>query len=236
MGRHIRRLRRTRRLLGLAVLAVGTATFANPAPAAALSTWTGTVNVYGTGVFTTQATWQFCTAADVQMMRNMVFHRTDHSSTNQSRYFWWMRSHNRYTIPVSDGVDPQGWRDGLRNWVDSRYTIVSTTSFLASIRSAVRSLRLTNRPVGLLVAHGNHAWILNGFSATADPAVTSSFRITAVWVTGPLWGLQSRTYGYDMRPNRKLFPYQLDDFWTPWHYAGTRMVWEGRFVAIQAAA
>ena len=110
-----------------------------------------------------------------------------------------MRAHNRYGIPVSDGVDPAGWAAGLRHYVDSRYRLVASTSFDA--RSARRS-RTSGRPTcrsAITVSHGNHAWVLTGFSATADPATTSRFTVTSVRVVGPLWGLQSRSYGYDMR-------------------------------------
>lgn len=209
--------------------------WAAPAPAAAaLPPWEGGINLYESGIFSTQGTFLWCTAANVQMMRNIVHDERDHSRTTQSRYFDWMRGQNRYSIPRADGVDPHGWAAGLRRWVDERYAVSSSTSFVTSLRAAVKSLRRTSRPVGLLVARGGHAWILHGFTATADPAVTDAFRITSVRVTGPLWGLQSRTYGYDMRPNTRLTPAELARFWTPWHYAGVRMVWEGRFVAIQA--
>jgi len=90
--------------------------------------------------------------------------------------------------------------------------------------------------VGLLVGHGNHAWVLTGFTATADPAVTSRFSVTSVRVTGPLWGLQNRTYGYDMRPDKRLTPSQLHDFLTPCHYGPIRMAWEGDYVTIQPVA
>jgi hypothetical protein len=97
----------------------------------------------------------------------------------------------------------------------------------------VRNLRLTNLPVGITVAHGNHAWVLTGFTATADPAATSGFKVTSVRVTGPLWGRQSRSFGYDMRPNTKLTPHQLKRFFSAWHYAPVRMAWEGRWVSVQ---
>jgi hypothetical protein len=86
------------------------------------------------------------------------------------------------------------------------------------------------------VSHGNHAWVLTGFTATADPAATSRFAVTSVRVVGPLWGLQSRSYGYDMRPDTKLTPAQLKGFFTPWHYAGIRMAWEGQWVSVQPVA
>jgi hypothetical protein len=203
------------------------------AATAALPAWSGGVDLYRVGVFTTQKTWRWCTAADVQIMRNIVDRLQDHSRAGQQRYYTYMRAHNRYAIPAADGVDPAGWTAGLRHYVDDRYRRVASPSFAAALRSAVTSLRRTNLPVGLLVAHGDHAWVLTGFTATADPARTSDFTVTSVRVVGPLWGLQSRSYGYDMRPDRKLTPAQLKGFFTPWHYSRIRMAWEGRWVSVQ---
>ena len=78
-----------------------------------------------------------------------------------------MRLHNRYHLPLSAGVDPQGWAAGLRHFVDDRYRLVASTTFDGALRSAVRRLRQTNLPVALTVSHGNHGWILTGFTATA---------------------------------------------------------------------
>ena len=220
--------------LAAVLVIVGLAMAALPDSAtAALPTWRGGVDLYRPGVFTTQKTWYWCTAADVQIMRNIVHHKTNHKKVQQRRFFQYMRAHDRYPIPVRDGVDPEGWAAGLRRYVDPGYRLVASGSFKKALRSAVRSLRLTNLPVGITVAHGNHAWVLTGFRATADPAVTDDFKIKSVRVTGPLWGLQSRSYGYDMRPNTKLTRRQLKRFFTPWHYAGVRMTWEGRWVSVQ---
>ena len=204
--------------------------------ASALSHWTGGIDLYRSGVFTTQKTWLWCTAADVQIIRNIADRRADHTRSSQQRYFDYMRAHNRYRIPVSDGVDPAGWTAGLRHFVDARYRLYASSSFDSALRSAVTNLRKTNLPVGITVSHGNHAWVLTGFTATADPAVTSRFKVTSVRVVGPLWGLQSRSYGYDMRPDTKLTPSQLRGFFTPWHYGGVRMAWEGRWVSVQPVA
>ena len=206
----------------------------SPSTTSALNGWSGGVDLYRSGVFTTQKSWLWCTAADVQIIRNIVDHLADHSRAGQARYFDYMRAHNRYRIPVRDGVDPAGWTAGLRAFVDSRYRLVASTSFDSALRAAVTNLRRTNLPVAITVSRGNHAWVLTGFTATADPALTTRFTVTSVRVVGPLYGLQSRSYGYDMRPDRKLSPAQLRGFFTPWHYAGVRMAWEGRWVSIQA--
>ena len=93
-----------------------------------------------------------------------------------------------------------------------------------------KQYRLT--PVSLAVMDGNHAWVLNGFTATADPAVTSHFTVTSVRVTGPLYGRQS-VNGYDMPPDARLTTAAFSSFFTPFHYARVHMVWEGRYVTIQ---
>jgi hypothetical protein len=221
----------------LATASLGGIAASSPdATASALSRWTGGIDLYRSGVFTTQKTWLWCTAADVQIIRNIADHRTDHSTSSQQRYFDYMRAHNRYRIPVSDGVDPAGWTAGLRHFVDGRYRLYASGSFDSALRSAVTNLRKTNLPVGITVSHGNHAWVLTGFTATADPAATSRFTVTSVRVVGPLWGLQNSSYGYDMRPDTKLTPSQLKGFFTPWHYAGVKMAWEGRWVSVQPVA
>ena len=220
----------------LAVVLVAARLVVPGTDAAALSRWTGGIDLYRSGVFTTQKTWLWCTAADVQIIRNIADGATDHSRSSQSRYFDYMRAHDRYAIPVSDGTDPGGWTAGLRHFVDGRYQLYQSSSFDSALRSAVTNLRKTNLPVAITVSHGNHAWVITGFTATADPAVTTGFSVTSVRVVGPLWGLQSRSYGYDMRPDTKLTPAQLKGFFTPWHYAGVRMAWEGLWVSVQPVA
>jgi hypothetical protein len=200
---------------------------------AARSGWDGSYDLYRTGTFTTQKSWLWCTAAGVQIVRNIVDRDNDHSSSAQRRYFEWMRRHNRYDLPLSAGVDPAGWTAGLRHFVDSRYRLVASKTFSGAIRSAAQRTRATGLPVALTVSNGNHGWILTGFSATADPATTGDFRVTSVRVAGPLYGLQSRTYGYDMKPGTSLTIRQLRRFFTPWWYAPKRMIWDNTYVSIQ---
>ena len=198
----------------------------------ALPAWSGGVDLYRPGVFTTQRSWLWCTAAGVQIVSNIVEHERDHTTSGQRRYFEWMRRHNRYDLPLSAGVDPAGWTAGLRRFVDGRYRLVASRTFDGALRSAVTRMRLTKLPVALTVSHGNHGWILTGFRATADPARTDDFAVTSVRVVGPLYGLQSRD-GYDMPPNTQLTTAQLRRFFTPWKYKPMPMVWDGRYVSIQ---
>ena len=58
---------------------------------------------------------------------------------------------------------------------------------------------------------GRHAWVLNGFEATADPAKTNDFRVTHVYVMGPLYPKQTKGW-YDKPPNKRI---SFSDFRTP---------------------
>ena len=194
--------------------------------------WDGGINLYREGTFTTQKSWLWCTAADLQIIRNIVEGASDHTTSGQRRYFDWMREHNKYALPESAGVDPQGWTAGLRHFVDDRYRLVASKSFDLALASAAANLRRTNLPVAVTVAHGGHGWVLTGLTATADPLRTSSFEVTSVRVVGPLYGLQSKN-GYDMRPNTKLTTAQFRSFFTAWHYDPKPMIWDGLYVSIQ---
>ena len=220
-------------------LAAGWLAALGPSPVAAadpkLPAWDGGINLYREGSFTTQKSWLWCTAADLQIIRNIVEGANDHTTSGQRRYFDWMRDRNKYSLPESAGVDPQGWTAGLRHFVDDRYRLVASKSFDAALASAATNLRRTNLPVAVAVAHGGHGWVLTGFTATADPLRTSSFKVTSVRVVGPLYGLQSKN-GYDMRPNTKLTTAQFRGFFTAWHYDPKPMIWDGLYVSIQPIA
>ena len=57
----------------LATASLGSIASSSPdATASALSRWTGGIDLYRSGVFTTQKTWLWCTAADVQIIRNIA--------------------------------------------------------------------------------------------------------------------------------------------------------------------
>ena len=227
--------RRFRPVLGLvSVLLISAAWAAMPARAdAALPAWTGGIDLYRTGVFSTQKSWLWCTAADVQIMRNIKYHQQDHSRSNQSKYFAYMRARNRYSLPLSAGVDPKGWEMGLRRYVDWRYRVQAYDTFAKALKLAVARMRRTNLPVAVAVDRGNHGWVLHGFTATADPLKTSTFTVTSVRVSGPLWGLQNRAFGYDMRPDTKLSVSEFKTFFTKWWYGPKRMVYDNKYVSIQ---
>jgi hypothetical protein len=222
-----------RRRLGALFLALSALTTASvPSAAVATSSSPLTYDLYRPGVFTTQATWWYCTAASVQIMRNIVRGTADHSAAAQTRYFTYMRAHNLHRMPATDGIDPPGFLAGLRAFVDVRYRLAASTTFDNALRSAVRSLRLTGRPVALIVDRGRHAWVLTGFTATADPAKTRAFAVTNVRIVGPLYGRQSRN-GYDPRPDTTLSVAAFARYLNGYDFKYGPTPWDDRFVTFQ---
>jgi len=196
-----------------------------------LASWIGRVQLYTPGVFSMQATGQWCVAASTQMIRNIVRDERDHSVTSQRKYFVFGRAHNGYRTPESDGVDPAGWQAMLRMWVDPGYHIVAAPTYTTALNAAARAMRLTGRPVGLLVGFGSHAWVMAGFTATADPASARLFTVTSINVLGPLWGRQSR-YGFDQVPNIRLSAARFRSFLTPYRDPFEPQGWRNRFVIV----
>ena len=239
-GVTLRRFGRLSVTIVIMVMAVFGLAASRPAAAASSAAATPTagplsVDLYRPGVYTMQATWTWCTAAGVQIMRNIALGQADHSAANQGRYFAYMRARDRYATPPREGVDPQGFRAGLREFVDPRYAIVASATYDAAVRSAATRLRLSGMPVALIVDAGQHAWVLTGFTASADPAVTSSFRVISVRVVGPLYGRQSLN-GYDPPPNTSLSYDAFRRYLLPYHFKYGPTPWDRRYVTFQVIA
>lgn len=198
-----------------------------------LGAWAGGVQLYVAGTYSKQATMRLCVAASNQMIRNMVYGEQDHTTATQKLYNAWGRGHNGYRTPAAGGVDPAGWQSMLRRYVDPGYRIFAAGSYGSALKQAARAIRLTGRPVGVFVAHGIHAWVISGFTATADPAVTNSYTVLSVSVEGPLFGIRPSINGYDPTPNIRMsaarFSHYLLPFRDPYE---PKAVWRNKYVIV----
>jgi hypothetical protein len=155
---------------------------AAPADAA----WSGRYSVYTKGSYSGQVTNYSCVGASIQMMLNMIRGERDRSEARQMRYWRYARNHSRY-LSSNKGADPRGWAHALRHFGAGYYRISKASSMQASLQAAAKRMRLTGKPVGMLVAHGDHAWVMTGFEASADPKRTDNYKVTKVQAMGPLW-------------------------------------------------
>lgn len=178
-------------------------TFGSPAPG------DFSMNLYEKGDFASQKTRYWCIGASMQMMLNIIGVTDDESRASQERYMRVARSMGASQRQVDHGqssgglrgAGSSGWARGLVELGAGGYEERAVDGYDAAVREAVHALRTTNRPVGLIVWRGAHAWVMTGFTATADPLTDPDYRVTGVYVLDPWYPRVSSIWGPGQRPN-----------------------------------
>ncbi len=174
-----------------------------------------TMNLYRRGDFASQVTKMYCVPGAMQTMMNVMDRgATKASRAVQDRLYRLARRLSTDRLR-GHGAEPEGWARGLERLGYGQYEVKVSNSRKGAIRAAARALRETNRPVGLLVWRGAHAWVMTGFKATADPAMTESFSVTHVRIVDVWYPRVSSIWGASVEPNT-LVPFdKLDDDYLP---------------------
>jgi hypothetical protein len=176
--------------------------------------WTGGINLFQESAFVTQKEFTWCVAASVQMMVNIVKHRSDRTAATQKKMITYAQAKDQGPYGPGGGTDVTGWMVTLRHFGAGKYRPVGATTPGAALRIAAIAMRQTGRPAGMLVMDGQHAWVLHGFESRTDPRVNPWARITSVRVSGPLYPIQQK-HGYDLRPNTRLSVRALGEYFHP---------------------
>ena len=197
---------------------------ASPAPFA--------IDLYRRGDFVSQARSDWCVPASIQMMARLVDRSSARSLPGQRILNRRARSLSSSRL-VGAGSEPQGWAGVLNRLGAGPYEVVAFRTRSAALAAAARALRSTRRPVGLLMWHGAHAWVMSGFTATADPAVRAAFRVTSIRVSDPWYPRPTSAFGRTRRPDARLSVAQLARGFLRWHRPLARYAeLDGRFVVI----
>lgn len=171
------------------------------------------MNLYREGVFVSQATPYWCIGASMQMMLNMVGGTYDDSRAAQEANMVAARSGapsqagpdgSQDAEPAGGplrGAGSAGWARGLTALGARRYQELAVDTIDAAMRVAVKALRTTRRPVGLIVWRGAHAWVMSGFTATGDPLVDLDYRVTGAYIQDPWYPRVSSIWGPGQKPN-----------------------------------
>jgi hypothetical protein len=145
------------------------------------------------------AAW--CVPASMQMMINLMADGTpDRTRGTQRELYELARTWSPWLIG-RPGASTHGWIGGLEALGYGDWADMALDTRQEALQVAARQMRLTRKPVGLLVWNGKHAWVMSGFRATADPAYTDDFRVTAVWVEDPWHGRVSALWGEGVAPH-----------------------------------
>lgn len=223
------------------VMVVASVLLAAAAPMAAGAA-PGHINVAERADFVAQTNFVQCVGASMQMMLNMIEPGRDGSAATQRTLQDLARtwSGTRPDGRERQGASVRGWAAGLNVLGAGPYRLVGESTLRAALQAAARAIALTGKPVGLLVWRGRHAWVMSGFTATADPRSTIDFAVTKAIVYDPLYPHGSSTWGPSPRPGAALTPEQVGRQFVPrrmssWPGGGTGMLqsaFGGKYVLV----
>ena len=142
-----------------------------------------TMDMFQQGDFVGELKDVWCVPAAMQTSINIMSVEADTTRDTQAQLF---------DLAVSiagssyGGADPAGWAAGLQSLGYGKYKVSNAANMNDAVHNVAKAIRKTARPAGLLVWRGWHSWVVSGFTATADPAVTDNFtvlslRIEDVW-------------------------------------------------------
>ena len=164
------------------------------------------MNLFRKGDFVPQYTFEWCVGASLQMMRNLTDAKVTRSRSTQQRY--WEMARDLSSSPFG-GANPRGWTAVLNELGYGPYKLVSIPTYRKALRVAASAMRETERPVGLVMWKGRHAWVMSGFTSDADPRAGDGFDVTGVRVLDPLYPHGSSLWGASPKPNSLLTPAKL---------------------------
>jgi hypothetical protein len=160
------------------------------------------MNLYRDGDFVHQQTKDWCVAGSAQTMLNIMGRgRANRSASFQRRLYQKGRRLSPKARLGPIGVDLLGWARLLGSAGHGPYVVDGAPSRNAAVRKAAKALRMTGRPVGFAVWRGAHSWVMSGFKATADPAITKDFEVTAVYIQDVWYPYVSSIWGASRPPN-----------------------------------
>jgi hypothetical protein len=185
------------------------------------------------GDFVAQTNLVQCVGASMQMMLNMLRAEPDRTAATQLRYQQLARRSSGPRIGGGErrGASIWGWSAGLTELGGGPYRVVGVRTIDEAMLIAAQAMRLTRRPVGLLMWRGRHAWVMSGFRATADPLMPKA-RVTSVIVEDPLYPRDSRTWGPSPTPGAQLTIGQLGRQFVPRRQSTRSPHLSGKYVVL----
>jgi hypothetical protein len=199
---------------------------------------TSHVELYHPGDFVSQTNTVQCVGASMQMMLNMIQPGQDRTARTQLALQHLARASGpppiwaggrEFTRPRR-GASSFGWAAGLSRRGGGPYQVEAALTRRGALRRAAEAMQATGRPVGLLVWHGAHAWVMSGFRATRRPNGEIG-RISSITILDPWYPRYSGTHGSSPRPGTRLTPRQLAADYLPWH-RWFRSPFDGRYVLV----
>ena len=177
---------------------------------------------------------KWCIPAAMQTMMNIMDQGADGTEATQSKLYdlGVSISRSRQGTP-----EPTSWAEGLQQLGYGNYEVSVTTTRDAAVKLVAKQIRATRRPAGLLVWYGWHAWVVSGFMATADPARTDNYVVTALYIEDVWYPRQSTLWnkdrdGYSRPPDSEVAASLLSQDFKAWDQAVSYPDYQKKFVVI----
>jgi hypothetical protein len=175
-----------------------------------------TIDLYKNGAFAAQATKYYCVPAAIEVMENLIEGRPfDTSRATQDSLYADARSYLIAPFFGRAGAQPEGWADVLNADGEGHYEVGVRSTGPAAIKLAALQLRLTGKPVGLVVWAGFHAWVMSGFTSIGDPT-KGAFTVTGLFVEDVWWPRPDTSWGPSPRPDTLLSVKEFERYFLPY--------------------
>jgi hypothetical protein len=188
------------------------------------------MDLYEKGDFTTEKKAIWCAPAAMQTMINIMSTGADTSRATQKL----LHTIARKLGPAPDrGSEPEGMARTLSSLGYGSYRVIAAGSRAAAFKAAALAIRLTGRPVALLVWRGAHNWVVSGFRSTADPALGDAFKVTHLWIEDVWYPRISSIWGKSRPPDSLVTFRLMPQDYLPWKRpTGRYPAKDGKFVLI----
>jgi hypothetical protein len=187
------------------------------------------MDLYPEGAFVGEYKDTWCVPAAMQTMTNIMNIVPDTTRDTQAQLF-------DLAVSISGsaygGTDPIGWAKGLTSLGYGNYEVGAKAKMADVIHLVARQIRVTQRPAGLLVWYGWHSWVVSGFTATADPALTDSYTVTSLRIEDVWYPRHSNLWGDSRPPDSDVPVAQLPKDYKIWHQGKYIAGREGLFVYV----
>ena len=219
-----RRWRRLRRLVRELPIAFGLAAFvALPIHVSAGAQFA--YDTYFASAYERQVDSRTCVAASTAMMVNILAGRD--LNLSQIKILTYAQTRDALNDATQRGTDPLGWeraatRFSLYTSRPTNYRWEAYGTKAEALKRAATQITKYGKAVGLLVQHGKHAVVMNGFTSTRNP-LNGSFTVTGYWVSDPL-GSRNTFYSASGGP--------LDAYLQLDATAAYDQAWYGKYVII----
>jgi hypothetical protein len=159
------------------------------------------LDLFHEGDFVPQHTFEWCVGASMQMTLNILL--DPNSATAEHQGALWSAARSRSNDRWG-GASGHGWATVLNEMGVGPYELTSFPDYTEALRKAAFALRTTEKPVGLIVWRGRHAWLMSGFTSIGDPAVDKHFIVTGINVLDPLYPHGDDVWGPSPVPDALL--------------------------------